>query len=89
MFSLGIFEILAILTLALLVFGPQKFPQLAKDIAQIIHRLRSVQSDIHQHTKTLKDSTKEIKDQFKKNIEEPLKSIDAPLSSNKKNVSDK
>ena len=88
MFSLGIFEILTILIAALLILGPQKFPQIAKDLAQMIHKLRAVQSDIHQHTQTLKGSTEEIKDQVQKTIEKSVKDINFNSNSNKKNISD-
>ena len=73
MFSLGIFEILVILTIGLLVLGPQRLPKIAKDIAQIIHRLRSVKWDVQQHSQVLKDSAQDIKNDLKNKMKDSLK----------------
>ena len=73
MFSLGIFEVLFILIIGLLILGPQKFPKMAKDIAQIIHRLRSVQHDVKQHAQSLKESAQDIKNDLEKTVEGSFK----------------
>lgn len=47
MLSIGLGETILLLTLAIVVLGPEKIPALARTIAQIFHRLKSIQSDIH------------------------------------------
>ena len=47
MFSIGIFELLVICALALIILGPEKFPKLAKELARLIHQLRSIKDDVH------------------------------------------
>ena len=56
MFSIGIFELLILLALALIILGPEKFPKLAKELARLIHRLRSVKEDIHQQVSSINKS---------------------------------
>ena len=82
MFSLGIFEILAILIVALLILGPKKFPQMAKELAQMIHKLRAVQEDINQQAKSFKNSATEIKDEVQKTIEKATENSDKKNNSN-------
>ncbi len=53
MFSIGIFELLIICALALIVLGPEKFPKLAKELARLIHQLRSVKDDIHHQVSSI------------------------------------
>lgn len=57
MFSIGIFELTILLALALIILGPEKFPTLAKELARLIHRLRSVKEDIHQQVSSLHKQT--------------------------------
>lgn len=42
MFNVGPFELLVLAAVALLVFGPDKLPQLAKDAARMLRTLRDI-----------------------------------------------
>lgn len=58
MFSIGIFEILILCALALIILGPEKFPKLAKELARLIHQLRSIKDDVqHQISSIQKESS--------------------------------
>lgn len=46
---LGIFELIILFFIALIFLGPEKFPQLSKDVARFIHQLRSMKDDIHRN----------------------------------------
>ena len=46
MFSLGFFEIILLLALALVFLGPEKLPALAKEIARFIHQIRSIKDNV-------------------------------------------
>ena len=56
MFSIGIFELLILFALALIILGPEKFPTLAKELAHLIHRLRSVKDDIQKQVSSINHS---------------------------------
>lgn len=56
MFSIGIFELLILFALALIILGPEKFPTLAKELARLIHRLRSVKEDIQKQVSSINQS---------------------------------
>ena len=45
MFSLGFFEIIILLSIALIFLGPKKLPQAARELARFFHQLRSVKED--------------------------------------------
>ena len=59
MFSVGIFELLILFALALIILGPEKFPTLAKELARLIHRLRSVRDDIQKQVSSINSSSSE------------------------------
>ena len=46
MFGLGLWEITLILVVALLVLGPKRLPQLAKQLARFVQDMRRAASDI-------------------------------------------
>ena len=53
MFSIGIFELFILFALALIILGPEKFPKLAKELARLIHHLRSVKDDIQKQVSSI------------------------------------
>ena len=57
MFSIGIFELLILCALALVILGPEKFPKLAKELARLIHQLRSVKDDVQQQVSSISNKT--------------------------------
>ncbi len=46
MFGIGSFEIIVILLVVLLLFGPDKLPQIAKTVGKWVNDLRGVVSDV-------------------------------------------
>ncbi|MCE5315073.1 twin-arginine translocase TatA/TatE family subunit [bacterium] len=46
MFNIGMPEVIIILALALLIFGPKKLPEIGKSIGQCLRELRKVSIDI-------------------------------------------
>lgn len=47
MFSLGFLEILVLLSIALIVLGPEQLPKAARTAARFIHQLRAVKDDVY------------------------------------------
>ena len=47
MFGIGFTEIIVVVLAALLIFGPEKLPELAKHAGKIINDLRRVRNDLH------------------------------------------
>jgi len=60
MFSIGIFELLILCALALIILGPEKFPKLAKELARLIHQLRSVKDDVQKQVSSVNHEVSEI-----------------------------
>jgi Tat protein translocase TatB subunit len=46
MFGLGAWEVVVIMAVALIVLGPQKLPELAKQLARLMGELRRVADDV-------------------------------------------
>lgn len=49
MFGLGIWEVVAILVTALLILGPEKMPQVARQVARFISELKRVSDDVRRN----------------------------------------
>ncbi len=85
-FGIGPLEIILILIVGLLIFGPQKLPQMARDISKAFRSFKKASMDITAEIeKELDDVKKEVKDIAS---EEDLKDVKRGLAHFKKELED-
>jgi Tat protein translocase TatB subunit len=76
--NVGLGEMVMIIVIALLVFGPERLPEVARRAARFVNEVRKVASDVQ---RTFLDETQEIRmplEEIKKDINsvrEPLKEL--------------
>ena len=47
MFSLGFLETLVVLSIALIILGPEQLPKMARVVARLIYQLKAVKDDVY------------------------------------------
>ena len=72
MFGLGLTEILIVVLVAFLVFGPEKFPSMARNFLKFINELKAsfseVQSEFHDLENELQKEFHDIKEETEKDF---------------------
>jgi TatA/E family protein of Tat protein translocase len=78
--NIGFPELLIILAVALLIFGPKKLPEVGKSIGRAVREFRRTSDEIKERIEEeiRMDEFKEIKDDLKKDITEEIKDEEGP-----------
>lgn len=85
-FGIGPLEVILILIIGFLIFGPQKLPQIGRDIGKALRSFRKASMDLTSEIeKELEDVKKEVKDITS---EEDLKDVKKGLAHFKKELED-
>ena len=71
MFGIGLGEILIIFLVALLVFGPEKMPAIAKQLAGILGKFRAAQNELRYSLMQAEDSVRRIPNEVIEHKKEP------------------
>ena len=85
MFGLGGTEIVIILVIALLLFGPRRLPEMGRSIGQSIREFQKGAKNIREEFESAA-STKELKE-MKDDLTKPLEEVKAELKSEPKSGS--
>jgi sec-independent protein translocase protein TatA len=83
--NLGMTEILIILLIALLLFGPRKLPELGRSLGQSIREFQRGAKSIREEFEKAAD-TKELRE-IKEEISKPLEEIKKPLEAKEESKS--
>ena len=65
MFGLGTPEIIVILALALILFGPKKLPEIGKSIGQGMRELKKASRDVMDEIESIGDEVQDVKESVK------------------------
>jgi TatA/E family protein of Tat protein translocase len=85
-FGIGPLEVILILIIGFLIFGPEKLPQIGRDIGRAIRSFRKASTDLTAEIeKELEDVKKDVKDI---KSEEGLKDVKRELEIFKKEIED-
>jgi len=78
--NIGFPELLIILAIALLIFGPKKLPEVGKSIGRAVREFRRTSDEIKERIEEeiRVDEFKEIKNELKKDITEEIKDEEGP-----------
>ena len=70
--NIGLPELLIILAIALLIFGPKKLPEVGRSIGRALREFRKTSDEIKEkiEEEIQVDEFRDIKEEFKKDIEE-------------------
>jgi len=70
--NIGFPELLIILSIALLIFGPKKLPEVGRSIGRALREFRKTSDEIKEkiEEEIQVDEFRDIKEEFKKDIEE-------------------
>jgi len=78
--NIGFPELLIILAIALLIFGPKKLPEVGRSIGRAVREFRRTSDEIKERIEEeiRVDEFKEIKDELKKDITKEIKDEEGP-----------
>ena len=72
MFGLGVTEVLVILIVAFLLFGPQQLPEVGRQVGKAVKGFKDATDDIRKSVEQdLESSMKEAEESIKKSAENP------------------
>ena len=87
MFGLGFTEILLLILIAFLIFGPQQFPTVMKNFIKILNELRSAFTEVKSEFHDVQAEANKQIHQIKDNLEKEFKLIEEEETSNKEKES--